>query len=84
MDKLRYSIIIDGHDAMEIASLKDAKFHAQTATLNAKEQVEIYDSETDSVVETFYPEEIQKTKAPKRKNAKGAIFIPKIKEINAK
>ena len=57
MDKLRYSIIIDGHDAMEIASLKDARFHAQTATLNAKE-VEIYDSETDAVVETFYPEEI--------------------------
>ena len=54
MDKLRYSIIIDGHDAMEIASLKDVRFHAQTATLNAKEQVEIYDSETDSVVETFY------------------------------
>lgn len=49
MDKLKYSIIIDGHDA---------RFHAQTATLNAKEQVEIYDSETDSVVETFYPEEI--------------------------
>ena len=63
MDKLRYSIIIDGHDAMEIASLKDARFHAQTATLNAKE-VEIYDSETDAVVETFYPEEIQQTKAP--------------------
>ena len=58
MNKLKYSIIIDGHDAMEIASLKDARFHAQTATLNAKEQVEIYDSETDSVVETFYPEEI--------------------------
>ena len=58
MDNLRYSVIIDGHDAMEIASLIDAKFHAQTATLNAKEQVEIYDSKTDSVVETFYPEEL--------------------------
>lgn len=58
MENLRYSIIIDGHDAMEIASLKDAKFHAQTATLNAKEQVEIYDRKTDSVVETFYPEEL--------------------------
>lgn len=58
MENLRYSIIIDGHDAMEIASLIDAKFHAQTATLNAKEQVEIYDRKTDSVVETFYPEEL--------------------------
>lgn len=58
MDNLRYSIIVDGHDTMESASLKDAKFHAQTATLNAKEQVEIYDSETDKVLETFYPEEL--------------------------
>ena len=61
MERLRYSIIIDGRDAMEIASLEDAIFHAQTEALNATEAVEIYDSETDSIVETYYPEEEEET-----------------------
>ena len=82
MDKLRYSIIVDGHDAMEIASLKDAKFHAQTATLNAKEQVEIYDSETDAVVETFYPEDIKaKQQAKQEVQAQIAELQAKLKQI---
>lgn len=56
MEELRYSIIIDGRDAIGAATLEVARFHAQTATLNAEDAVEIYDSEKDAVVETFYPE----------------------------
>lgn len=55
-DTLRYSVIIDGRDAVGCARLKDARFHAQTAALDAG-CVEIYDSESGGVVETFYAEE---------------------------
>lgn len=57
MEELRYSIIIDGRDAIGCADLETARFHAQTATLNAVDQVEIYDGKAGEVVETFYPEE---------------------------
>ena len=43
---------------MELENLKEAEFHAETALLNAKESVEIYDCETDSIVKTYYPEEL--------------------------
>lgn len=55
-DTLRYSVIIDGRDTIGCARLKDARFHAQTAALDAG-CVEIYDSESGGVVETFYAEE---------------------------
>ena len=55
-DTLRYSVIIDGRDAIGCERLADARFHAQTATLDAG-CVEIYDSELGGVVETFYAEE---------------------------
>lgn len=55
-DALRYSVIIDGRDAIGCARLKDARFHAQTAALD-EGCVEIYDSESGGVVETFYAEE---------------------------
>ena len=57
MEELRYSIIIDGRDAIGCADLETARFHAQTATLNAVDQVEIYDGKAGEVAETFYPEE---------------------------
>lgn len=44
-------------DAVGCARLKDARFHAQTAALDAG-CVEIYDSETSRIVETFYTEEL--------------------------
>ena len=54
----RYSIIVDGRDRMGCAFIKDARFYAQTETLNSKEQVEIYDNEDDKVIETYYPEDL--------------------------
>lgn len=58
MEELRYSIIVDGNDRIGCASIKDARFYAQTETLNSKEQVEIYDNEDDKVIETYYPEDL--------------------------
>lgn len=57
MEELRYSIIIDSRDTIGCADLETARFHAQTATLNAVDQVEIYDGKAGEVVETLYPEE---------------------------
>ena len=57
-EKLRYSIIVDGHDNEEYALLEDARCFALTETLNAKEQVEIYDRDLDKVIKTYYPEEL--------------------------
>ena len=54
----RYSIIVEGSDRMGCAFIKDARFYAQTETLNSKEQVEIYDNEDDKVIETYYPEDL--------------------------
>lgn len=58
LKSLRYQILEDGRDTMEFENLKEAEFHAETALLNAKESVEIYDCETDSIVKTYYPEEL--------------------------
>ena len=56
--ELRFSIIVDYHDRIGCALLKDARYFAQTETLNSKEQVEIYDRDLDKVIETYYPEEL--------------------------
>ena len=55
---LRYQVFEDGRNTMEFENLKEAKFHAETALLNAKQSVEIYDSETDSIMKTYCPEEL--------------------------
>lgn len=58
LKSLRYQVLEDGRDTMEFENLKEAEFHAETALLNAKESVAIYDCETDSIVKTYYPEEL--------------------------
>lgn len=55
---LRFQVFEDGRDTMEFENLKEAKFYAETALLNAKQSVEIYDSETDSIMKTYCPEEL--------------------------
>lgn len=59
-ENLKYSIIVDGRETCETALLKDARFFAQTATLNATDCVEIVDisGENEKLIETFYPEEL--------------------------
>ena len=49
MNELRYSVIVDGCDAIGTASLRDAKYFADSALFNA-DTAYVYDSETDTIV----------------------------------
>lgn len=56
MENMRFQVIIDGRDAMETDSIKQAIFLAETATLNCCDQVEVYDIILDKVVHIALPE----------------------------
>ena len=56
MEEMRYSVIIDGRDAIGTESLRDAKYFADSALFNA-DTAYVYDSETDTIVYEVFTEE---------------------------
>lgn len=56
MKELRYTVVVDGHEICDTMSLHDAKFHAESALLDA-EYSYVYDAKTGETVAEFWAED---------------------------